>query len=316
MKVGITGGRGFLAYNLFLHLAETASEAPDIHLYLDDVCDGPCLIDFSAEVDVLLHIAAYTDTKKAEREPDRCFEVNVTGTLNALAATRKAGIKMVYVSSAEVHEDLPGAYRESKRQADAACVEAFERDGQDVVIARPYNLYGYRQNPEKLIPRFIRQATFGEPLLVQGEGSQRRDYVFGLDCADAVWRLKDTDAGTAVDVATGRGATLSDIASLVQQAVSSPYRSLTVRGMKAARDEPQDMIGSYQQLENATGWRPATPLEDGIKNTVAWYEFTGHLTPIPIRSRRWNKAGSGWARALLSSKKASPGCSENATERW
>ena len=84
------------------------------------------------------------------------------------------------------------------------------------MIVRPFNNYGPRQHPEKVIPRFITQALTGEPLTIHGDGHASRDWLYVDDDAEAIEaiiaRRLDGLAGEVVNVATGVDISVSDIA--------------------------------------------------------------------------------------------------------
>lgn len=270
--LGITGGGGFLAYNLDRWL-DAAEITPDLRVFRGDVRVPSEVRDFCDGLDVLIHLAARTGTGPNEDRAEY-FAVNVGGTQNVLAGCAASRTKMIHVSTGEIHS-YSTPYADSKRQADEACQEA-QRAGQDVVIARPFSLYGYRQNPAKLIPRFIRLARAGEPLPIQG-GSQKRDYVFGVDCAEALWGLQDAPGGSVVDIATGVGTNIETIADIIIEEVRAPNASRKDIVGENRPGEPDDHVGSPAEIEALVGWKPRHDLRTGIKKTIVWYDTVGHV---------------------------------------
>ena len=97
-----------------------------------------------------------------------------------------------------------------------------------IVIVRPFNNYGPRQHPEKVVPRFVTQALAGEPLTIHGDGSASRDWLHVDDTATAIESLIDAPlesvAGEVVNVATGVDLSVAEIARLVLAAVGNPRR--------------------------------------------------------------------------------------------
>jgi dTDP-glucose 4,6-dehydratase len=138
---------------------------------------------------------------------------------------------------------------------------------------RPFNNYGPRQHPEKVIPRFILQALSGEPLTVHGDGTASRDWLYVEDDAEAIQAVIEADAeaveGEVINVATGRDASVSEIADLVLELCGKPVslkEHVPERPGQVARH-----IGSTEKAERLLGWTARTSLEEGLSRTVAWY---------------------------------------------
>ena len=111
-----------------------------------------------------------------------------------------------------------------------------------IVIVRPFNNYGPRQHPEKVIPRFVIQALADEPLTVHGDGSASRDWLYVDDDAEAIEALieadLDTVAGEVINVATGVDVSVSQIADLVLEAARQARVAEGVRGRAAGPGAP------------------------------------------------------------------------------
>ena len=128
-------------------------------------------------------------------------------------------------------------YAATKAGADRLAYSYFVTYGLPIVIVRPFNNYGPRQHPEKVIPRFITQALSGEPLTIHGDGHAIRDWLYVDDDAEAIEAIIAADidglAGEVVNVATGIDISVRDVADSVLAAVGSRRRSRLRR--RAAR---------------------------------------------------------------------------------
>src|ERR671920_870876 len=95
-----------------------------------------------------------------------------------------------------------------------------------IVIVRPFNNYGPRQHPEKVVPRFITQALDGEPLTIHGDGHASRDWLYVDDDAEAIEAIIaapiENIAGEVLNVATGVDISVSDIADMVLRVLDKP----------------------------------------------------------------------------------------------
>src|SRR5581483_945405 len=142
-----------------------------------------------------------------------------------------------------------------------------------IAIVRPFNNYGPRQHPEKVIPRFVTQALRGEPLTIHGDGHASRDWLFVDDDAEAIEAIiaapVERIAGETINVATGVDISVSEIADLVLDCVGAP-RDLKVH-VPERPGQVDRHIGSTEKAERLLGWRARTSFAEGLERTVAWY---------------------------------------------
>jgi dTDP-glucose 4,6-dehydratase len=142
-----------------------------------------------------------------------------------------------------------------------------------IVIVRPFNNYGPRQHPEKVVPRFITQALADEPLTVHGDGHASRDWLYVTDDAEAIEAVIETPieriAGEVLNVATGVDISVSEIARLVLDVLGkSPDLVCNVPERLGQVDRH---IGSTEKAERLLGWTARTSFEEGLERTVGWY---------------------------------------------
>src|SRR5437016_8370764 len=222
-RVLVTGGAGFISSNFIRHLLRATPHevvSLDALTYagnvenLDDVMsherlsfvhgdirDAELVRDVVSQVDVIVHAAAESHVEKSIEEGAREFvTTNVEGTQILLDAIREAPVeRFVLISSSEVYgtaehgpmdEDHPlkprSPYAATKAGADRLAYAYYVTYGLPIVIVRPFNNYGPRQHPEKVIPRFITQALRDEPLTIHGDGHATRDWLYVDDDAEAI----------------------------------------------------------------------------------------------------------------------------------
>lgn len=310
MRILITGSNGFIGYNLYQWMRRNHQEA---EVYCYDMAYGQDILDLDklkAAVrgkDVVFHLAALTHVDYSISGPweqrQLFIDINHKGTWNVLEACREEGVKMVHVSTSEVYganmhpgkpmtEDHPlnpmaGTYAVSKAAADHECRVAHEVFGQDVVIIRPFNQYGPHQSMEKLIPRFIKLATYGEPLTIHGNGQQKRDYVYAEDTASALWAAKDLPGGTIVNIGTEHAYSINELADMIISKVETRFPSIKVNVEKdtARPNDLAELNGSYQLINKLCGWEPSYTLEQGIEKCVDWYSSNGYIQPPQILTK-------------------------------
>jgi dTDP-glucose 4,6-dehydratase len=309
-RVLVTGGAGFIPSNLIRHLlAHTSHEVVSLdaltyagnlenladvlsHERLSfvqgDIRDATLVSQVVAEVDVIVNAAAESHVEKSIVDGASEFvTTNVEGTQILLDAIRRTPVeRFILISSSEVYgtaetdpmdEEHPlnprSPYAATKAGGDRLAYSYWVTYGLPIVIVRPFNNYGPRQHPEKVVPRFITQALSGEPLTIHGQGRASRDWLYVDDDAEAIETLISAPiedlAGQVVNVATGVDISVEQIADLVLDAVGTSASSKVY--VEERLGQVDRHIGSTDKLERLTGWRARTDFADGLERTVAWY---------------------------------------------
>jgi len=309
-RVLVTGGAGFIAANFIRHLlAKTPYEVVSLdaltyagnlenladvmaHERLSfvrgDICDADLVAEVVAEVDVIVNAAAESHVEKSIAQGGAEFvTTNIQGTRILLDAIRETPVeRFILISSSEVYgtalaapmdEEHPlnprSPYAATKAGADRLAYSYFVTYGLPIVIVRPFNNYGPRQHPEKVIPHFITQALLGRPLTIHGDGHASRDWLYVDDDAEAIEAIIAADldavAGEVLNVATGVDISVAEVADLVLELLGKPA---ALKAHLAERPGQVDRhIGSTEKIHRLCGWRARTSFEGGLARTVAWY---------------------------------------------
>jgi len=308
-RVLVTGGAGFISSNFIRHLLthtpyevvslDALTYAGNLENLADvlgherlsfvhgDIRDADLVAKVVAEVDVIVNAAAESHVEKSIAEGGSEFvTTNVEGTQILLDAIRRSPVeRFVLISSSEVYgtaayapmdEEHPlnprSPYAATKAGGDRLAYSYFVTYGLPIVIVRPFNNYGPRQHPEKVVPRFVTQALTGEPLTIHGDGHASRDWLYVDDDAEAIVAIIDADlgavAGEVVNVATGVDLSVREVADAVLTATGSSSELLFVDERPGQVDRH---IGSTEKAELLTGWRARTGFDTGLERTVAWY---------------------------------------------
>jgi dTDP-glucose 4,6-dehydratase len=309
-RVLVTGGAGFISSNFIRHLLratpyevvslDALTYAGNIENLADvisherlsfvhgDIRDSELVREVVSEVDVIVNAAAESHVEKSIAEGASEFvTTNVKGTQILLDAIRATPVeRLILISSSEVYgtaeydpmdEEHPlnprSPYAATKAGADRLAYSYFVTYDLPIVIVRPFNNYGPRQHPEKVIPRFITQALDDEPLTVHGDGGASRDWLYGEDDAEAIEAIIEAPlevvAGETINVATGVDIPVAEIADLVLGLLGRPG-SLR-ENVEERPGQVRRHIGSTDKAEELLGWRARTAFEDGLERTVAWY---------------------------------------------
>jgi dTDP-glucose 4,6-dehydratase len=212
---------------------------------------------------------------------------NVEGTQILLDAIRETPVeRFVLISSSEVYgtaeyapmdEEHPlnprSPYAATKAGADRLAYSYFVTYELPIVIVRPFNNYGPRQHPEKLVPRFITQALQDEELTIHGDGHASRDWLYVDDDAEAIRAVLeaplDDVAGEVINVATGVDISVAEIARLVLDVLGKPHDQVVHVDERPGQVDRH--IGSTDKAAALLGWRARTSFADGLERTVSWY---------------------------------------------
>ncbi|MBV0923971.1 NAD-dependent epimerase/dehydratase family protein [Halomicroarcula limicola] len=288
----VTGGAGFIGS----HIADALVPDNDVRI-LDsfaggnrehcpdeatviegDVREEATLSRAMDGVDLVFHEAAIVSVAQSVEDPATSHAVNVDATLALLEEARRRDARVVFASSAAIYgapETLPVAetarktpespYGLEKLSADHYCRLYADLYDLPTVALRYFNVYGPRQSGGDyagVITAFAEQARTGGPLTVHGTGEQTRDFVNVADVVQANLRAATTDAtGEAFNVGTGRGTTISELATVVRDRVA-PDADITRAEPRAG--DIQDSVAAIGKARTRLGYEPSVALEDGL----------------------------------------------------
>jgi UDP-glucose 4-epimerase len=301
MRFLITGAAGFLGSALSNRLArdnnvvrglddlstgDPQSLLPEIHLTRGDNNDRPKLWTLLQDIDCVFHLAARVSVPESLLYPREYNQVNVGGTVTLMEAMRDVGVRrVVFISSGAVYGEhgtqplkesaIPNPsspYAVSKLSAEYYVRTIGMLWGIETVVLRVFNAYGPGQHlppvHAPVIPYFLRQACHSGTIVVHGDGSQTRDYVYLDDVVEAM-----VAAATApginqkiINVGSGTETSVRDLVNLAlevtggrPEVVYNPRNEGGVRRMRA----------DLTQSEALLNYRPAVDLRTGLQMTFA-----------------------------------------------
>jgi UDP-glucose 4-epimerase len=280
-RILVTGGAGFIGSHLvdFLVSQDTAAvvvidnlkrgrmsnlaQSMDrIEFINGDIRDRELMRRASRGADLVFHLAAQSNVLGAVEDLDYSFSSNVAGTLEVLRAAKEAGVgRVVFTSSREVYgevrslpvsESAPvapkNAYGASKAAAEMYC-RIFSNERLVVPIVRLANVYGPRDF-DRVIPIFLHQALQNRPLTIYG-GKQIVDFIWIDTVIQALIRAAEPGEWPGpVNVGSGRGTTILDLAERIVSAVGSsselrvePQRDVEVSKFIASTEQMRQRLG-------------------------------------------------------------------------
>jgi UDP-glucose 4-epimerase len=298
MKIAVTGGSGFIASHVVDHLLADGNEVvvidhrvrphrSDVQFEDIDILNLSALIQATKGCDYVFHLAAVSNVNYAHKYPVYTVDLNITGTTNVLEAARLNGIQRVFFASTvwvytgtrgngSLDEDepfyLPDAghiYTSSKIASEMIIHNYWQLYQQSFTILRYGIPYGPRMREELVIPIFIRKALAGEPIIIQGDGSQYRNYVYVDDLARAHMLAMSARAENQVyNLEGSQKITITDVATTIDKVLGGGVR------IEHVPARPGDYGGkevSAKKVLHELEWEPKVDFEEGMKRTVEWF---------------------------------------------
>lgn len=251
-----------------------------------DILDAPLLEEIfsSQRVGAVIHLAARAGVRPSLSEPVLYETVNVVGTLNLLEAARRHGTgNFVFGSSSSVYginkktpfseddriEHPVSPYATSKRAAELYCYNYNHLYGLPMTCLRFFTVYGPRQRPEMAIHNFTRLIDEGEPIPAFGDGSSERDYTYIDDIVSGIMAALAQPVNFEIyNLGNSRTTKLSKMIELISAALGKEAK------LSVMPTQPGDVPITFADIKKAQaslGYRPATPIEEGITKFVDWY---------------------------------------------
>jgi UDP-N-acetylglucosamine 4-epimerase len=318
MNYLITGGAGFIGSNMVESLWKRGCRvrvldnfltgkrnnlsfaAPgEIELIEGDIRDIDACRQAVAGMDYVIHLAALGSVPRSVAQPLLANEINVTGTLNVLIASREACIKRcVCASSSSVYGDqnadktgdesgdpppkvetMPpnplSPYAVSKLVGEVYCRVFYHLYGLETVSLRYFNVFGMRQDPESqyaaVIPRFIKALVEDSRPVIYGDGKQSRDFTFVADVVKASLLACDAPAeaaGKAFNIACNRRFTLLELLAELRDILGKNIEPVFD---EARQGDIRHSMADIALAKTYLGFEPEVSFREGLKKTVSWF---------------------------------------------
>jgi len=290
-----------LTYAACLDNVASVADSPAYAFEQVDIRDRAALdLVFSAhKPDAVMHLAAESHVDRSIDGPGDFVETNVTGTYHMLEAARSywvtagkpEGFRFHHISTDEVYgslgetgmftEDTPydprSPYSASKASSDHLVRAWGETYGLPILVTNCSNNYGPYHFPEKLIPVVIIKALAGDPIPVYGDGGNIRDWLYVEDHADALLTvLARGTAGRTYNIGGENEVTNIDLVRMICAELdahhpdAAPHADLIAFVTDRPGHDRRYAIDP-DRIRTELGWRPSVTLEQGLRQTVAWY---------------------------------------------
>ena len=302
-KVLVTGGAGFIGshvVDLFvskgyevvivddLSTGRVSNLNPAAKFYKIDIRDPKLRDIFDAErPDYISHHAAQMDVRRSVAQPLFDADVNILGSINVIECAKEFGIKhFVYISSGGAAYGEPERvpcvetdpinpicqYGASKHTVEHYLYMYYVNYGMNYTVLRYPNVFGPRQDPRGeagVVAIFTGKMLLGEPVLINGDGEQTRDYVFVGDCARANYLAVTIDHAPGIyNIGWGLPTSVSQI--FTGLAAITEYNQPAQHG-PAKLGETRHIYLDASKARKDLGWAPTSTLEEGLRETVEYF---------------------------------------------
>lgn len=306
-KIVITGGAGFIGSHIVDHFAdkyptaeihifdkmtyaadqrnlEQHAGSPRVKLIVADICDLDKCVEILEGADLLIHAAAESHVDNSFGNSMEFTRTNVVGTHALMeAALRHKVPRIIHVSTDEVYGEIlegeadentllypTNPYSASKAGAEMIVSGYIRSFDLPVVTVRANNIYGIRQFPEKIIPKFLLMLMKGEKLTLHGDGLNKRHFLAATDFAAALALIVDKWQQRKVyNIGTNEEYTNAQLTGMLCQVFDKDFDECVTY----VNDRPFN-DGRYALNWDAIttfGWKPTRKLKDDLPMIAKWY---------------------------------------------
>ena len=285
MRVLVTGGAGFIGSHIAdafddVRVLDNLSSGFRVNVkdsaeFIEgDITNFDVVNKAMKDIDYVFHLAAFISVPDSVKFPEKTFEINVKGTENVLKAAKENGIKkVIFTSSAAVYGDNPNLplkedaelkplspYGKTKLEAERLCEQY------NAVCLRPFNAFGPRQNPNSpysgVISIFINNALQNKDLVIYGDGTQTRDFVFVGDLVNAQMLAMKKGSGV-YNVGSGRQISVNELSKKVIELTGSKSK---IRYAQPRKGEIKHSLADISRIKKA-GFEVEHSFEEGLKKS-------------------------------------------------
>ncbi|OMG54582.1 NAD-dependent dehydratase [Azonexus hydrophilus] len=308
-KILVTGGAGFLGS----HLCERLLAAGNDVLCVDNFFTGSkdniahlignpyfelirhdVTFPLYVEVDQIYNLACPASPIHYQFDPVQTTKTSVHGAINMLGLAKRVKARIFQASTSEVYGDpeihpqvegywgrvnpigLRSCYDEGKRCAETLFFDYWRQHQVEIKVARIFNTYGPRMHPNdgRVVSNFIVQALRGEDITIYGSGQQTRSFCYVDDLVEVIIRFMDSPADLTGPVNIGNPGEFTML-ELAEKVISLTGSRSKLVFKPLPSDDPKQRQPDISLAKQALDWEPTVSLEDGLKETIAY--FSKHI---------------------------------------
>lgn len=304
-KIVVTGGAGFIGSHIVEYWYSQGAEVhvidnlrsgfltniemfPGIVFYKGSITDRDLVFKVMNGTDYVHHLAAFISVPESIERPDECYDININGLINVLDASKEFGVKkIIFSSSAAVYGANPESpkrittiaepktpYGLTKLEGEEHLKSFYQLHNLGTVSLRYFNVFGPRQDPKSqyaaAIPIFIYRALKNEPIIIYGDGSQTRDFIFVKDVVEAnIVAATQPNVNGVFNIGSGVAISIKDIAKIIIKETGSKSEIVY------EDERPGDIkhsLASISETEQALNFSPKYEIKTGLKKTIEYFQ--------------------------------------------
>lgn len=259
---------------------------------------APDVLESFGKIDRIYHLACPASPVDYREIPLQTLWVNAAGTKNMLEIAAKQGAGFLMASTSEIYGDPlehpqkesywgnvnpigeRSCYNEGKRFAESLSINYYKDFLFPLKIVRIFNTYGsmMRKNDGRVIPEFINKALFGEPLRLNGDGSQTRSFCYIDDMVDGLLLTMDTPDTFIGPVNLGNPEEVS-IRTLAEKIIALTGSASMVASAPMPQDDPHRRQPDITLARSTFGFDPKISLENGLERTIRFFGSSVDTSP-------------------------------------
>lgn len=305
-KVLVTGGAGFLGSHLCDRLMQdghdvlcvdnffTGSKTNIAHLMGKthfELMRHDVTFPLYVEVNQIFNLACPASPVFYQQDPVQTTKTSVHGAINMLGLAKRVRAKILQASTSEVYGDpevhpqpetywgkvnpigIRSCYDEGKRCAETLFFDYWRQHQLQIKVVRIFNTYGPRMQPNdgRVVSNFIMQALRNEDITIYGNGEQTRSFCYVTDLIEAMVRTMNTgpDFTGPVNIGNPVEFTMIELAELVLRLTGSKSKLIF---KDLPQDDPKQRKPDIQIATNKLDWEPKVSLNDGLLETVNFFQ--------------------------------------------
>ncbi|NMB81907.1 MAG: NAD-dependent epimerase/dehydratase family protein [Ignavibacteria bacterium] len=304
-KVVVTGGAGFIGSHIVEHWLERGADVhiidnlrtgflsnvklfPDAVFHQGSITDRDLVFKVLRDTEYVHHLAAFVSVPESIEKPDECYDININGLLNVLDASKEFGVKkIVFSSSAAVYGDNPESpkristgtdpkspYGSTKLEGENHLKSFHDIHNLGAVSLRYFNVYGERQNPNSqyaaAIPIFIINALQNKPIIIYGDGTQTRDFIYVKDVVNAnINAALKNDVNGVFNVAAGVATSIKELAEIIIDITKSKSK---IEYQEERSGDIKHSVAAIDESKIHLGFQPKFNLNYGLEKTIEYYK--------------------------------------------
>jgi len=301
----VTGGAGFLGSHLCDRLIKehydvicldnffTGQKRNIAHLIGNpyfELVRHDVTFPYYAEIDQIYNLACPASPPHYQHDPVQTTKTSVHGAINMLGLAKRTKARILQASTSEVYGDpavhpqvesywgnvnpigIRSCYDEGKRCAETLFFDYHRQNKVEIKVVRIFNTYGPRMHPNdgRVVSNFIMQALQGEDITIYGNGTQTRSFCYVDDLIDAIFLMMHSRPDFTGPVNIGNPGEFSML-ELAERIITLTGSSSKIVFQPLPQDDPKQRKPDISLAQSELGWTPKVALEDGLRETIAYF---------------------------------------------